>query len=89
MRKLHLPDALSVGQNRALEKSDSPSHKGIRPFQPAHHSLSIGGSRLSPKLRQDDPELVSAVGALWLLAAVIAARRTDKWEALGRLDRSS
>lgn len=45
-------------------------------------------SALGSELSQDDPELVSTVGALWLLAAVIAARRTDKWEALGRLDRA-
>lgn len=39
-------------------------------------------------LRADEPELVSAVGALWLLSGVIAARRTDKYEALQRLARA-
>jgi len=43
---------------------------------------------LGTKVRQDEPELLSAVGAMWLLAAVIAARRTDKYEALRRLDRA-
>lgn len=39
-------------------------------------------------LRSDDPGLVSAVGALWLLGAVIAARRTDRAEAETRLARA-
>lgn len=43
---------------------------------------------LGPRLRAGEPELLSAVGALWLLAAVIAARRTEKYEALARLDRA-
>lgn len=37
----------------------------------------------------EDPELMSAAGSLWLLAAVIAARRTEKFEALNRLDRAT
>ncbi|MFC3689962.1 hypothetical protein [Aquipuribacter hungaricus] len=40
-------------------------------------------------LRSDNPALVSAVGALWLLGAVIAARRTDRAEADSRLGRSA
>ncbi|MFC0526752.1 helix-turn-helix domain-containing protein [Phytohabitans kaempferiae] len=36
--------------------------------------------------RQDAPTLVSVAGALWLIAAVIASRRTDRIEALRRLD---
>jgi len=43
---------------------------------------------IMPKVRSDRHELLSAVGALWLLGAVIAARRTDKFEALTRLDRA-
>lgn len=38
---------------------------------------------------KDDPELLSAVGSLWLLTAVIAARRTEKYEALRRLDQAT
>jgi hypothetical protein len=34
----------------------------------------------------DAPNLVSVAGALWLIAAVIAARRTDRGEAWRRLD---
>jgi hypothetical protein len=35
--------------------------------------------------RSDEPSLVSLAGALWLIAAVIAARRTDHGEAWRRL----
>jgi transcriptional regulator with XRE-family HTH domain len=38
--------------------------------------------------RSDDPSVVSVAGALWLIAAVIAARRTDRGEAWQRLDRA-
>lgn len=34
----------------------------------------------------DEPELLSVAGALWLVAAVIAARRADRGEAWRRLD---
>ncbi|MDQ7910744.1 hypothetical protein RB614_40250 [Phytohabitans sp. ZYX-F-186] len=36
--------------------------------------------------KRDAPTLVSVAGALWLIAAVIASRRTDRAEALRRLD---
>jgi transcriptional regulator with XRE-family HTH domain len=36
--------------------------------------------------RPDAPTLVSVAGALWLIAAVIASRRTDRVEAARRLD---
>lgn len=34
------------------------------------------------------PAIISAQGALWLLGAVIAARRTERFEALDRIDRA-
>jgi len=40
--------------------------------------------------RSDDPACVSVAGALWLIGAVIAARRTERssaWERLDRADR--
>jgi transcriptional regulator with XRE-family HTH domain len=43
---------------------------------------------LARSARSDDPSLVSVAGALWLIAAVIAARRTDRGEAWLRLDRA-
>lgn len=45
--------------------------------------------RADRDLRSDRPGLVSAVGALWLLGAVIAARRTDRSEAEARLSRAN
>jgi transcriptional regulator with XRE-family HTH domain len=36
--------------------------------------------------RGDEPTLVSVAGALWLIAAIISARRTDRGEAWRRLD---
>jgi hypothetical protein len=38
--------------------------------------------------RSDQPTLVSVAGALWLIAAVIAARRMDRDEAWARLNRA-
>jgi transcriptional regulator with XRE-family HTH domain len=43
---------------------------------------------LSRETRSDEPSLVSAAGALWLIAAIIAARKTDRGEAWLRLDRA-
>ena len=43
---------------------------------------------LTGSTRSDEPSLVSVVGALWLIAAVIAARKTDRGEAWLRLDRA-
>ncbi len=43
---------------------------------------------LTGSARSDEPALVSVAGALWLIAAVIAARRTDRAEAWLRLDRA-
>ncbi len=42
--------------------------------------------RLTPRMRSDLPSLVSVTGALWLIAAVTAARRTDRGAAGQRLD---
>lgn len=41
--------------------------------------------QLIPRVRSDDPALVSVAGALWLISGVIAARRADRWEAERRL----
>jgi transcriptional regulator with XRE-family HTH domain len=43
---------------------------------------------LADSARSDDPSVVSVAGALWLIAAVIAARRTDRGEAWQRLDQA-
>jgi len=43
---------------------------------------------LTPHARSDHPALVSVAGALWLIAAIAAARRTDRVDAWGRIDRA-
>ncbi|MFC7532322.1 helix-turn-helix domain-containing protein [Actinoplanes sp. GCM10030250] len=43
-------------------------------------------TRISRQARSDAPTLVSVAGALWLISAVIAGRRTDRSEAYQRLD---
>lgn len=42
--------------------------------------------RVQGHARSDAPTLVSVAGSLWLIAAVIAGRRTDRGEAWRRLD---
>ncbi|MFC5140530.1 helix-turn-helix domain-containing protein [Actinomycetospora rhizophila] len=44
--------------------------------------------QLVPRVRSDDPALVSVAGALWLISSVIAARRAERWEAERRLDQA-
>jgi hypothetical protein len=45
-------------------------------------------SPLTPHARSDEPAFLSITGALWLIAAVTAARRTDKPQAWARLDQA-
>jgi Helix-turn-helix domain len=44
--------------------------------------------RLTPRVRSDEPVLLSIAGALWLISAVVAGRRADRAEACGRLDQA-
>ena len=44
--------------------------------------------RLTIAARPDAPSLVSAAGALWLIAAIVAARRTQRAQAWARLDQA-
>jgi hypothetical protein len=51
--------------------------------------LAVGlAEELTPNVRSDHPSLVSVTGALWLIAAIAAARRTDRAEAWARIDRA-
>jgi transcriptional regulator with XRE-family HTH domain len=43
---------------------------------------------LEGRVKSDEPTLLSVAGALWLIGAVAAARRTDRWEAEERLTRA-
>jgi DNA-binding XRE family transcriptional regulator len=56
--------------------------------QDAEH-LAVGmAERLERTARSDSPVIVSLCGALWLIAAVIAARQTEQWTAWERLERA-
>jgi transcriptional regulator with XRE-family HTH domain len=45
-------------------------------------------ARLTARVRSDEPALLSITGALWLIAAVSAGRRTDRTHAMSRLDQA-
>jgi len=64
----------------ALLRSDEP--------EDAERVAVALAEELTRSARSDEPSLVSVAGALWLIAAVIAARRTDRGEAWLRLDRA-
>lgn len=56
--------------------------------QDAEH-LAVGmAEKLERTARSDSPIVVSLCGALWLIAAVIAARQTERWTAWERIERA-
>lgn len=54
----------------------------------AEHLAVAMATEVERAARSDEPGLVSVAGALWLIAAIIAARRTEKFEAWERLNRA-
>jgi hypothetical protein len=85
--------------NRAME-SDSQVARGTAAYQvvcallradrsdEAEH-LAVGmAEQVQRSARSDRPTVASVAGSLWLIAAVIAARRMDRDEAWTRLDRA-
>lgn len=100
LTKLGVGDLGAVAADRAAMaagRADSPAAQGMAIYQvvtallrsdqvdQAEQLAMRMAQQLGPMARSDDPALVSVTGALWLIAAVIAARRTDKWEADRRL----
>lgn len=100
LRKLGALDLAMLASDRAATsamESDSDAYRALTAYQVVEGLLRAdqvadaetlamsSASAFDAERRRDEPELVSAVGALWLLAAVIAARRTSKFEALDRL----
>jgi transcriptional regulator with XRE-family HTH domain len=101
--KLGSADLAILAADRAAQvavEADSHVARGMAGYQVAcallradqtdnaeHLAVNLAES-LEPHVRSDDPELVSVAGSLWLIAAVIAARRTERWEAGTRLDRA-
>lgn len=101
--KLGAADLAILAADRAAQvavEADSPAARGMAGYQVAcallradqtdnaeHVAVGLAES-LEPHVRSDDPEVISLAGALWLIGAVVAARRTDRWEADTRLDRA-
>lgn len=66
----------------ALLRADQPAD--------AEHLAVAMAERIDAQAHSDSPTLVSVGGALWLIAAIIAARQTDRssaWERLNRAER--
>jgi hypothetical protein len=102
--KLGAADLAILAADRAATAAvdaDSRTARGMAGYQVAcalfradqvedAERLAVGlAEDLSAHVRSDHPSLVSVVGALWLIAAVVAGRRTDRAEAWVRLDRAN
>jgi transcriptional regulator with XRE-family HTH domain len=103
LTKVGAADLAMLAADRAATKaieSDSDMARGMAAYQvvcallradrsdDAEH-LAIGmAERVQGGARSDRPTIVSVAGALWLIAAVIAARKVDRDEAWRRLDRA-
>lgn len=91
---------LAADRAARAARTGSPADRGLAARQVAESLLRAGEVDTADMLvtsmaetldRHADPhddELRSVRGALWLLAAVIAARRTERFEALSRLDKA-
>jgi transcriptional regulator with XRE-family HTH domain len=103
LTKVGATDLAVVAADRAATKAidgDSDVARGMAAYQVAcallradrsddAEHLAVGmAERVQRRARSDEPSLVSVAGALWLIAAVIAARQMDRDEAWRRLDRA-
>jgi transcriptional regulator with XRE-family HTH domain len=101
LTKLGVADLAMLAADRcatAAVDADSLSARGLAAYQVVCALLRADRSDEAERLavstaelvqrqaRADEPLLVSVAGALWLIAAVAAARRTDRGEAWRRLD---
>ena len=81
LTKLGVGDIALVASDRsatAAVAAESPAARGMAAYQVVCALLRSD--------RTDEPALTSVTGALWLISAVIAGRRTDRAEAWHRLD---
>jgi tetratricopeptide (TPR) repeat protein len=100
LTKLGAADLAIVAADRcatAAADADSLSARGLAAYQIVCALLRAGRSDEAERLavgmaelaqreaRGDRPLIVSAAGALWLIAAIVAARRADRGEAWRRL----
>ena len=103
LTKMGAPDLAMLAADRCASASmeaDSLSARGLAAYQvtcallragradDAEHLAVTMASRVDREARSDDPASVSVAGALWLISAVIAGRRTERGEAWERLDRA-
>ena len=103
LTKLGSADLAAVDADRAAMTAgtvDSQAAQGVAVYQVVcallradrtdeAESLAVTmASRLTPHARSDEPALLSITGALWLIAAVIAGRGTDRGQAWARLDQA-
>jgi len=84
----------------AAAEVDSATARGMAAYQvacalsraersdEAEHIAVTMAEQLGAGAKSDRPMQISLAGALWLIAAVIAARRTDRGDAWERLDRA-
>jgi hypothetical protein len=101
LTKLGVIDLAVVAADRAATiavEADSLSARGMAAYQVvcallrADHTdeaerLAVGmAEKIHRSATAETPTLASVAGALWLIAAVAAARRTDRGEAWARLD---
>jgi hypothetical protein len=101
LTKLGMADMASLAADRAAMSAgstDSRVAQGMALYQVVCALLRAGrtdegeqlavrmANALTSQTRSDAPSLVSVTGALWLIAAVSAARRTDRDAAWERLD---
>jgi transcriptional regulator with XRE-family HTH domain len=101
LTKLGLTDLAVVAADRAATiavEADSLSTRGMAAYQVVcallradrtdeAERLAVGmAEQIHRSATSDTPTLASVGGALWLIAAVTAARRTDRGEAWARLD---
>ena len=101
--KLGAADLAILAADRAATaavNADSLTARGMAAYQAAcallrsdqledADRLAVGmAEELAAHLRSDHPSLVSVAGQLWLIAGVIAGRRTDRSEAWARLDQA-
>ena len=103
MTKLGAADLAMITADRtaaAATESGSLVTKGLSAYQVVCALLSAGrtddaedlavtmAEQIESQVLSDDPGLLSVCGSLWLIAAVISARRTEQFSAFARLDRA-
>lgn len=100
LTKLGAADLAIVAADRAASaagETDSLAAQGLAAYQvvcallqsdqvdQADRLAVVMAQRLQSAARPDDPVTISVAGSLWLIGAIIAARRTEPFEALDRL----